>query len=104
MSIRNSALALTLVVALACFGDSVAHAAHEAVSLPELDAEAGQCRAFIMTSRPGGDANVAYGAVYRSLEEARQDALSRCSLTNLAEEGWGPCRTWCVPAEVQKTR
>jgi hypothetical protein len=32
-SIRNSALALTLVVALACFSDSVAHAAHEAVSL-----------------------------------------------------------------------
>jgi hypothetical protein len=41
-SIRNSALALTPVVALACFGDSVARAAHEAVSLPELDAEAGQ--------------------------------------------------------------
>jgi|ERR1700693_3366748 hypothetical protein len=103
MTIRNSRLALTLAVALACFGASGAHAAHEAVSLPELDAEGGQCSAFIMTGRPGGDANVPYGAVYSSLEEARQNALNRCSLTNLAEEGWGPCRTWCVPAERQET-
>jgi hypothetical protein len=103
MSIRNSTLALTLAVALASFGDSVAHAAHEAASRPGLDAEGGQCLAFIMTSRPGGEANVPYGTVYRSLEKARQDALNRCSLTNLAEEGWGPCRTWCVPAERQET-
>jgi hypothetical protein len=103
MSIRNSTLALTLAVALACSSGSVAHAAHAAVSLPELDAAGDQCLAFIMTSRPGGDANVPYGAVYGSLDEARQNALNRCSLTNLAEEGWGPCRTWCVPAERQET-
>src|SRR5450432_3486588 len=44
-------------------------------------------------SRPGGDASVPYGGVFQSLNEAQQDALNRCSLTNLAQEGWGPCRT-----------
>jgi hypothetical protein len=40
------------------------------------------------------------GAVFRSLGEARKDALNRCSLTNLAEEGWGAtCQTWCVPVD-----
>jgi hypothetical protein len=101
MAFRNSTLALMLAVAFASFTDSVAHAA---VSLPEPDAERDQCLAFIQTGRPGGEANVPYGAVYRGLEEARQDALNRCSLTNLAEEGWGPCRTWCIPAELQKPR
>jgi NAD binding domain of 6-phosphogluconate dehydrogenase len=57
-----------------------------------------QCLAFIMTSRPGGDASVPYGGVFHTLNKARQDALNRCSLTNLAQEGWGPCRTWCVKA------
>jgi hypothetical protein len=60
--------------------------------------EGEQCLAFIMTSRPGGDASVPYGGVFQSLNEAQQDALNRCSLTNLAQEGWGPCRTWCVKA------
>jgi hypothetical protein len=60
--------------------------------------EGEQCLAFIMTSRPGGDASVPYGGVFRTLNEAQQDALNRCSLTNLAQEGWGPCRTWCVKA------
>jgi hypothetical protein len=61
-------------------------------------AEGEQCLAFIMTSRPGGDASVPYGGVFQSLNEAQQDALNRCSLTNLAQEGWGPCRTWCLKA------
>jgi hypothetical protein len=60
--------------------------------------EGEQCLAFIMTSRPGGDASVPYGGVFQTLNEAQQDALNRCSLTNLAQEGWGPCRTWCVKA------
>jgi hypothetical protein len=60
--------------------------------------EGEQCLAFIMTSRPGGNASVPYGGVFQTLNEARQDALNRCSLTNLAQEGWGPCRTWCVKA------
>jgi hypothetical protein len=60
--------------------------------------EAEQCLAFIMTSRPGGDASVPYGGVFQTLSDAQQDALNRCSLTNLAQEGWGPCRTWCVKA------
>jgi hypothetical protein len=49
--------------------------------------EGEQCLAFIMTSRPGGDASVPYGGVFQTLNEARQDALNRCSLTNLAQEG-----------------
>jgi hypothetical protein len=60
--------------------------------------EGEQCFAFIETSRPGGDASVAYGGVFQTLKEAQQDALNRCSLTNLVQEGWGPCRTWCVKA------
>ena len=95
MSFRNSTLALTLVVAGACFAGSVAHAAG---SVGE------QCSAFIETGHPGVDVTAPYGAVYRSLGEARKDAIDRCSLTNLAEEGWGSlCRTWCVPADRPET-
>jgi hypothetical protein len=61
--------------------------------------EGERCLAFIMTSRPGGAASVPYGDVFQTLKEAQQDALNRCSLTNLAQEGWGPCRTWCVKAD-----
>jgi hypothetical protein len=60
--------------------------------------EGEQCLAFIETSRPGGDASVPYGDVFQTLKEAQQDALNRCSLTNLVQEGWGPCQTWCVKA------
>jgi hypothetical protein len=60
--------------------------------------EGEQCLAFIETGRPGGDTSVPYGDVFQTLNEAQQDALNRCSLTNLAQEGWGPCRTWCVKA------
>ena len=89
MSFRIATLALS--VAGACFAGSAAHAA---VS----DGE--QCSAFIETSHPGVDATVPYGAVYASLQEARKDALNRCSLTNVAEEGWGQlCKTWCVPVD-----
>jgi hypothetical protein len=56
----------------------------------------GKCTAFIETSRPGGAASVPYGNVYRTLAMAREDALNRCSLTTLAQDGWGPCKTWCV--------
>lgn len=95
MSLRNSTVALTLAVAGACFAGSVAHAA---VS------EGEQCSAFIETAHPGIDVTVPDGAVYRSLGEARNDALTRCSRTNLAEEGWGTlCQTWCVPVDLQKT-
>ena len=55
-----------------------------------------ECMAFIETSRPGGATGVPYGNVYRTLAKAREDALNRCSLTTLAQDGWGPCRTWCV--------
>lgn len=57
-----------------------------------------QCMGFIMTGRPGGDAGVPYGTVYPTLEEAEQDAIYRCSQTNLAEEeGWVEvCKTWCI--------
>jgi hypothetical protein len=55
-----------------------------------------ECTAFILTGRPGGAASVPYGNVYRTLAEAREDALNRCSLTTLAQDGWGPCKTWCV--------
>jgi hypothetical protein len=53
---------------------------------------------FIMTGRPGGDAGVPYGAVYPTLEEAKQDAIDRCSKTNLAEEEGSAevCKTWCI--------
>jgi hypothetical protein len=61
--------------------------------------EGERCLAFIMTSRPGGAASVPYGDVFQTLKEAQQDALNRCSLTNLVQEGWGPCRTWCVKAD-----
>jgi hypothetical protein len=53
------------------------------------------CAAFIETARPGGNVTVPYGDVYRTLTAARRDALNRCGQTNLAQEGWGPCRTWC---------
>ena len=78
MSFRNPTLVLALAVAGAILADSVAQAA---VS------EGEQCSAFIETSRPGVDVTVPNGAVYRSLGEARKEALNRCSLTNLAEEG-----------------
>jgi hypothetical protein len=104
MSFRNSSLALTkrlsaatfIVAAVAgtCFEVSAAHAAV---------ARGEQCSAFIETARPGVDVTVPYGPVYQSLAKARQDAFSRCSLTNLAEEGWGPCRTWCVPVDSRTT-
>jgi hypothetical protein len=55
-----------------------------------------ECMAFILTSRPGGAAGVPYGNVYQTLAKAREDALNRCSLTTLAQDGWGPCKTWCV--------
>lgn len=55
-----------------------------------------ECTAFIETGRPGGAAGVPYGNFYRTLAKARQDALNRCSLTTLAQDGWGPCKTWCV--------
>ena len=56
-----------------------------------------RCLAFIMTNQPGADASVPYGGVFPTLAEAQQDALNRCSQTNVAEEGWGQaCRTWCV--------
>lgn len=81
---------MLLAVVGLCFAGSVAHAA---VFKGE------QCLAFIETTRPGVDVMVPYGAIYRSLREARKDALHRCSLTNLAEDGWGPCRPWCVPID-----
>src|SRR5271167_3388421 len=55
-----------------------------------------ECFAFIETARPGASASVPYGRAYRSLAKARQDARRRCAQTNLAQEGWGPCNTWCV--------
>ncbi len=55
-----------------------------------------KCTAFIETSRPGGAVSVPYGNVYRTLADARKDALNRCSQTTLAQDGWGPCRSWCV--------
>ena len=58
-----------------------------------------KCTAFIETARPGGDVTVPYGDVYRTLAEARKDALNRCSSTTLAQDGWGPCRTWCVEVD-----
>ena len=62
--------------------------------------EGEQCSAHIMTGHPGINVTVPSGAVFRSQEEARKDALNRCSLTNLAEEGWGAtCQTWCVPVD-----
>jgi hypothetical protein len=82
MSFRNSTLALTLAVAGACFAVSVAHASVF---------EGEQCSAHIQTAHPGIDVTVSNGAVFRSLGEARKDAPNRCSLTNLAEEGWGRC-------------
>jgi hypothetical protein len=104
MSVRSWSLALGLpthlplacLIAAACFAVSAAHAA---IPLPETEAEGEQCSAFIETDRPGGDVTVPDGAVYHSLVQARRDALNRCSLTNLAEEGWGPCHTWCVPVD-----
>ena len=92
MSFRNSTLALTLTIAGACFADSVAHASVF---------EGEQCSAHIM-GHPGINTTVPNGAVFRSLGEAKKDALNRCSLTNLAEEGWGElCQTWCVPVDRQ---
>ena len=94
MSFRDSTLALTLAVAGACFAGSVAHASVF---------EGEQCSAHVMTGHPGINVTVPNGAVFRSLEEARNDALVRCSLTNLAEEGWGTtCQTWCVPVDRQR--
>ena len=91
MFFRNSMLALTLGVAGTCFAGSVAHSAG---SVGE------QCSAFIETDRPGVDVTVPYGAVHRSLAKARREAFDRCSLTEVAEEGWGQlCRTWCIPAD-----
>jgi hypothetical protein len=55
-----------------------------------------ECMAFMLTGRPGGATGVPYGNVYRTLAKAREDALNRCSLTTLAQDGWGPCKTWCV--------
>ena len=93
MTFRNSTLALTLAVAGACFAGSVAHASVF---------EGEQCSAHIQTAHPGIDVTVPNGAVFRSLGEAKKDALNRCSLTNLAEEGWGElCQTWCVPVDRQ---
>jgi hypothetical protein len=57
--------------------------------------EGRQCTAFIKTARPGGNVTVPYGYVYRTLAKARLDALNRCSRTTLAQDGWGPCKTWC---------
>ncbi|SRR5271165_1814227 len=95
MSFRNSTLALTLAVAGAYFASFVAHASVF---------EGEQCSAYIETARPGVDVTVPYGAVFRGLGEARKDALNRCSLTNLAEEGWGAlCQSWCVPVDRQRT-
>ena len=91
MSFRTSTLTLTLAIAGACFAGPIAHAA---VSAGE------QCSAFIDTSHPGVDVTVPYGAVHRSLANARNEAMDRCSLTNVAEEGWGQlCQTWCVPVD-----
>lgn len=91
MSFRNPILALTLALAGAGFAGPLAHAALS---------EGEQCSAFIETSRPGVDVTVPDGAVYPSLGKARKDALNRCNLTNLAEEGWGSlCRTWCAPVD-----
>jgi hypothetical protein len=55
-----------------------------------------ECMAFMLTGRPGGATGVPYGSVYRTLAKARADALNRCSLTTLGQDGWGPCKTWCV--------
>ena len=88
--IRNP-LALTLAVAGACFAASVAHASVF---------EGEQCSAHVMTGHPGINVTVPNGAVFRSLGEARNDGLNRCSRTNLA---WGAmCQTWCVPVDRQK--
>ena len=90
MSFRNSTLALTLAVAGACFAGSAAHASVF---------EGEPCSAHIQTAHPGIDVTVSNGAVFRSLGEAREDALNRCSLTNLA---WGAmCQTWCIPVDRQ---
>jgi hypothetical protein len=55
-----------------------------------------KCMAFIQTTRPGIDVSVPYGNVYPTLAEAREEAANRCSQTSLAQDGWGPCKTWCV--------
>lgn len=55
-----------------------------------------RCMAFIQTGHPGGAVSVPYGNVYRTLADARKDAVNRCSQTTLAQEGWGPCRSWCL--------
>jgi hypothetical protein len=52
-----------------------------------------------MTGHPGINLTVPYGAVFRSLEEARKDALNRCSLTNLA---WGQCARHGVFPSIAK--
>ena len=58
-----------------------------------------KCTAFIETGRPGGAVTVPYGKVHRRLAKARKNARNRCRLTTLAQEGWGPCRTWCVAVD-----
>jgi hypothetical protein len=58
-----------------------------------------KCTAFIETGRPGGAVTVPYGNVHRRLAKARKNARNRCRLTTLAQEGWGPCRTWCVEVD-----
>jgi hypothetical protein len=68
------------------------------VELRQSNAAAGdECAGFIESARPGVSATVPYGGAYRSVAQARQDALRRCAQTNLAQEGWGSlCNTWCV--------
>jgi hypothetical protein len=75
----------------------------QAWSLPKAElrqsnvAAGDECAAFIESARPGVSASVPYGRAYRSFAKARDNALSRCRRTNLAQEGWGSlCDTWCV--------
>jgi hypothetical protein len=94
---KNRRVRIAFFFAFSCVGLSLcAPAWCEAQRANSIEGE--QCLAFILTGRPGGATSVPYGDVFQSLKEAQQDALNRCSLTNLVQEGWGPCRTWCVKA------
>jgi hypothetical protein len=82
MTIRNSTLALTLAVALACFGASGAHAAHEGVSLPELDAEGGQWLSFYHDRSSGRRRQC---PVWRRLSQSRRSP-TRCPQSLQSDE------------------
>ena len=89
---------IPLLFSLACIGVSLSTSAWCRAPDESRLTGGGQCMGFIMTGRPGGDAGVPYGAHYPILAEAEQDAINRCSQTNLAkEEGSAEvCKTWCI--------